>query len=146
VAVIDGSETEPASDDDRLRAFRARATTRRQQHLRANLSVLLVCVDLLVATMVAGHVHGPARVLGGLAFCIVVPGWSIVGLLRLNRAPLELGLSVAASLAALTVVGQLAVSFGGWHLTFLQLLICGLCLPSLLWQSLARPRRVVAAR
>jgi hypothetical protein len=146
VTVTDGAETGPAADDDRLRAFRERATTRRQQQVRANLSLLLVYVDLFMVAMVAAHVHGPARVLGGLTFCIVVPGWSMVGLLRLNRAPLELGLTVAAGLAALTVLGQLATTVGGWHLPFLQLLICGLCLPPLLWQALTRPRRAGSQR
>lgn len=138
MTAIDGSDTEPAAADGRLLAFRARALSQRQQRARANLSVLVACFDLLVAAMVATNLHGPARVFGGLAFCLVVPGWSIVGLLRLNAAPLELGLTVASGLCALLVVAQLATTLGGWHPTFLQLFVCALCLPSLVWQSFAR--------
>jgi len=112
--------------------------TQRQARARVGVSAVLLGVDLLMAAMIALNVHGPSRVLLGLAFCIVVPGWSIVGLLRLNDPPLELGLTIAASLCGLMVVAQLAASVDGWHLTFLQLLVCALCLPSLLRQSLPR--------
>jgi len=138
VTAIEKSDTASKADDRRVQAFRGRLLTRRQERIRAILSGLLVCFDLVVAAMVVAHVDTPARVACGLAFCVVVPGWAIVGPLRLNRAPLELGLTVAASLCALMVVAQLATSIGGWHLEFLQLLVCGLCLPSLLWLSLVR--------
>jgi uncharacterized membrane protein len=137
VTAIDGSETRSASAARRRAAPRTTMTPR-QYRTRANLSALLVCADLAMAAMIAHHVHGTARALGGLAFCVVVPGWAIVGPLRLNRAPLELGLVVASGLCALTVVAQLAITFGEWRFTFLQLLVCGLCLPTLLWQSLVR--------
>ncbi|HEV3212694.1 MAG TPA: hypothetical protein VGZ03_04785 [Acidimicrobiales bacterium] len=137
---IDGSDTEAVQTGGRLRAFRASATWRRQQRARANLSAVLVCFDLLVAAMVAANLHGPARVVGGLAFCVVVPGWAIVGPLRLRDPALEAGLTIASSLCALMVVAQLASTLGGWHLTFLQLFVCGLCLPSLVWQTVARRR------
>ena len=124
--------------EERLEAFRARAQLRRQRRVRANLSTLLLFVDLFMASMVAVNLHGPVRVFGGLLFCLTVPGWSIVGPLRRNRAPRELALSMAAGLCALMVVAQLAVTLGFWHLTFFQLVVCVLCLPSLLWQSLER--------
>jgi uncharacterized membrane protein len=146
VTAIDGSDTEPVLTGGRLRAHRASAISRRQQRARANLSAALVCFDLAVAAMVAANLHGPARVFGGLAFCVVVPGWSIVGPLRLRDATLEAGLTIASSLCALMVVAQLASTLGGWHLTFLQLLVCGLCLPSLVWQSVARRRPRDVAR
>lgn len=138
MTAIESSDADPKSDDWRLQAFRGRLSTRRQERIRANLSGLLVCFDLVVAAMVVANLDGPARVACGLAFCVVVPGWAIVGPLRLNRVPLELGLTVAASLCALMVVAQLAASVGGWHLKTLQLVVCGLCLPSLLWLSLVR--------
>jgi len=133
-----GGSTERSAIEERLEAFRARAQLRRQRRVRANLSTLLLFVDLFMASMVAVNLHGPVRVFGGLVFCLTVPGWSIVGPLRLNRAPLELALSMAAGLCALMVVAQLAVTLGFWHLTFFQLVVCVLCLPSLLWQSLER--------
>jgi hypothetical protein len=121
-----------------LREFRGRVATRRQRRVRANLSTILVFADLFMAALVALNVSGALRVWAGLAFCAVVPGWAIVGLLRLNDAPLEIGLSMAAGLCALLVLAQLAITLGAWHLTALQLLVCALCLPSLLWQALER--------
>ncbi len=132
-----GDEVDLALDEG-LREFRSRAFTRRQRRRRASLSTVLVFADLFMAAIVALNVRGDPRLVAGLAFCVVVPGWSIVGLLRLNRPPLEVGLSMAAGLCALIVVAQLAVTFGAWHLTALQLLVCALCLPSLLWQALER--------
>jgi uncharacterized membrane protein len=135
---------EHASGDEALRAFRARAATRRMRLARATFSEVLVVVDLAVAAMVASSLHGEFRALVGLTFCLVVPGWSIVGLLRLHNAALEAALTVAAGLAALVAIAQLAVTFDIWHLTALQLVVCAACLPSLLWQSLDR-RRLQAA-
>jgi uncharacterized membrane protein len=119
----------------------ARPTARRR-HARANLSAALVAADVLMAVLALANVHGPVRAVYGLAFCIVVPGWSIVGLLRLDNPALEVGLTMAASFASFVVLAQLATSLGGWHLTFLQFFVCALCLPSLLFQaSDLRPRR-----
>jgi uncharacterized membrane protein len=133
-----GGDTDSVALDASLREFRSRAGLRRQRRLRAGISTLLVFADLFVAALVALNVHGDVRVAAGLAFCAVVPGWSIVGPLRLNNAPLEVGLSMAAGLSALLVLAQLAITLGAWHLTALQLVVCGLCLPSLLWQALER--------
>ncbi len=136
-------ETEEA--DQRLRTFRSRSATRRMRLARANFSVLLVLADLAMAAMAVISLHGRARIILGLAFCLVVPGWSIVGLLRLHNLALEAALTVAASLASLVVVAQLAVTLDAWHLTGVQLVVCAVCLPSLLWQSLDR-RRLQAER
>lgn len=132
-----------AAVDDRLSRFRHHAATRRMRLARANLSGALVVADLAMAAMAVSPLHGPVRELYGLAFCLVVPGWAIVGLLRLHHAAVEAALTVAASVAALIVIAQLAVTFDVWHLTAVQLVVCALCLPSLLHQSLDR-RRVLA--
>jgi uncharacterized membrane protein len=134
---------EQAAAAERIREFRRRAETRRKRIARANLSGALVAVDLVVAAMTVISLHGHVREVAGLVFCLVVPGWSIVGLLRLHNAALELGLTMAAGLAALIVIAQLAVSLDLWHLTAIQLVVCALCLPSLLYQSLDR-RRVLS--
>jgi hypothetical protein len=133
------------SDADRT-ALRTAASTRSAgrgapSYVRANLSLALVAADVLMAVLALSNVHGPGRVGFGLAFCVVVPGWSIVGLLHLDNPPLEAGLTPAASLASLVVLGQLATSLGGWHLTFLQFFLCALCLPSLLYQATDRRHR-----
>lgn len=143
---VEGADVDHSTLETGLREFRSRAATRRRRRVRANLAAILALCDLLMAAMIALNVHGTVRVAAGLAFCIVVPGWSIVGLLRLNRVPLEIGLTVAAGSCALLVLAQLAASLHVWHLTFLQLLVCALCLPSLVWQALERRWRVGARR
>jgi uncharacterized membrane protein len=146
VTPAEGFDTDHLALDAGLREFRSRAATRRQRRQRASLSTLLVFADLFMAAVVALNLHGAWRVPVGLAFCVVVPGWSIVGLLRLNNTPLEVGLSMAAGLCALTVLAQLAITFNLWHLTLLQLVVCAACLPSLLWQALERRWPPEAAR
>ena len=116
----------------------AGAPTASQRRARANLSAALLAADVVMAVLAFVNLQGPVRIVYGLAFCLVVPGWSIVGLLRLNNPPLEVGLTMAAGPAALMVVAQLATSLGGWHLLFLQVFVCATCLPALLWQSLDR--------
>jgi len=118
---------------------RARGAAARRR-ARATLSTVLVCADVLMAVMVLAGVHGVAREVFGLAFCLTVPGWSIVGLLRLDNPPLEVGLTMAAGLSSLVVVAQLAITLRAWHLDALQVLICALCLPSLCYQALERRR------
>ena len=143
---VEGTNADYVTLEAGLREFRSRTATRRQRRVRANLAAILVLCDLVMAAMIALNLHGPVRIAAGLAFCIVVPGWSIVGLLRLNRVPLEIGLTMAAGSCALLVLAQLAASIGVWHLTFLQLLVCALCLPSLVWQALERRWRPGASR
>jgi uncharacterized membrane protein len=140
VSSIAGADAGADALDGRIQEFRSRATAWRQRRIRANLSAALVVADVAMALLVALNLQGPVRLIGGLAFCVVVPGWAIVGPMRLNSAPLEMGLAVAAGLSALMVVAQLASTLGLWHLTALQLVVCALCLPSLGWQALGHPR------
>jgi len=112
----------------------------RAQRARATFSGVLVVADVAMAGLVLLAVHGDLRMVAGLAFCLVVPGWAIVGLLRLDNPPLEAGLTMAVGLSALVIVAQLAISLGAWHVEALQVLVCALCLPSLGYQALSRPR------
>jgi uncharacterized membrane protein len=146
VTALDEHEDARASHDARLASFRARRLTQRRRRARANLSAALVVADVVMALLVVADVHGSVRAVYGLAFCVVVPGWAIVGLLRLNDTALEAGLTMATGACALIVIAQLAATLGAWHLTALQLAICLACLPSLLWQSLERRRPPAALR
>jgi uncharacterized membrane protein len=103
-------------------------------------SVVVCTLDVVALGLIAGQAHGLIRQIVGVAFCLVVPGWAIVGQLRLHNVPLEAGLVVAVSLASLLVVAQLAITFNAWHLTAVDVVVCVACLPSLVWQATAARR------
>jgi uncharacterized membrane protein len=130
--------------DERVSKYRALAVERRQRRFRSNVAACALALDVATLGVIAGQLHGPVRQLVGLAFCLIVPGWAIVGPLRLHDAALELGLTIAASLASLVVVAQLAITFGAWGLTAIDVTVAVACLPSLAWQMTGR-RRLRAA-
>ena len=113
--------------------------TRRQRRLRANLSTLLVFADLFVAAIVALNVRGDLRVVVGLAFCVgragVVDRRPAAAQQRAARDRAHDG--GGAVRAPASWPSSRSPSASG-HLTALQLLVCALCLPSLLWQALER--------
>jgi uncharacterized membrane protein len=109
-------------------------------------SLLLLGVDLTVLDMTVGNVHGSVRLVLGLVLGCFVPGWSIVGLLKIGNAWLEICLTVAVSLALLMVVAQILMTMHAWHLVLLQEVTCEACLPSLIWQSRGRRRARRQAR
>ena len=109
---------------------------------REIVSLLLVVVDLVTFAMTIANTHGPVRFVLGLILGLLIPGWSVVGLIRLRNAALEVGLSMAASLAMLTITAQVLMALNLWHPIALEEVLCVLCLPSLLWQSGWRVRRV----
>jgi uncharacterized membrane protein len=102
---------------------------------RAVVSLTLLLVDLLALDVTRSNLHGPVRLGLGLILGAVVPGWSVVGLLKLGNAALEVGLTVAVSLALLTVTAQVLLTVHAWHLLGLEEVICLICAPSLVWQS-----------
>ena len=99
--------------------------------------VLLADISMLYATV--ANVHGPLRVVLGFALVGIIPGWSIVGLVRLGDPALEIGLTVAVSLAVCMVCAQVLLTLHAWHLVALQEALCLICLPSLVWQALDVP-------
>lgn len=105
---------------------------------RSYVSRFLFIADFLVFLMTVGHFHGPLRVFLGLTLCIVIPGWSVVGLLKLENAALELALSLALSLALLMITSEILMSLHAWDLVVLQEITSFVCLPSLAWQSQRR--------
>ena len=98
--------------------------------------MILLVVDLVVLNMAVLHIHGPARLVLGLVFSLFVPGWAVVGPIRLGDAALEIALTMAASLALLMLTAQVLMSFQIWHLVAFEEVTCLLCLPSLVWQSM----------
>lgn len=119
----------------RLRHLSENLTLQELPRPRTIVSALLLISDVLIFALTLGDVHGPLRFLLGLVLGLAIPGWSIVGLLRLENAPLEVGLSISVSLSLLIVVAQLLITFHLWHPIALEELTCLACFPSLFWQS-----------
>ncbi|MFI5036193.1 MAG: hypothetical protein ACHQFZ_08330 [Acidimicrobiales bacterium] len=109
--------------------------TRQEQRVRAGLSGLLLGADLSNIALTMANVHGPARFVLGLALGLLVPGWSLIGLLKLGDVALEVSLAIATSLALLLIGAQVLVALGAWHLGGFEIGVCLACLPSLAWQS-----------
>jgi hypothetical protein len=102
---------------------------------RALVSRFLIVVDVAVFILTVGSIHGPVRLVLGLVFGLFVPGWCIVGLLKLENAPLEISLTLAVSLSLLMVVAQILITINEWHLGALEIATCIVCLPFLILQS-----------
>lgn len=108
---------------------------RQRRNSRALASVTLLIVDLVVLTLTVADIHGPVRYVLGLVFGLIVPGWSVVGLLTLTDLGLEIGLTLSVSLALLMLAAQIMVTIHAWHPVALEEIVSGACFPSLLWQS-----------
>jgi uncharacterized membrane protein len=126
---------------DRLAELREHQAWRRSELTRRSLAAALLALDLTVLGAVLASVHGHPRQLAGLAFCLFVPGCSIVGLLRLRDVVLELALSMAVGLAALVIVAQIVITAHVWHLFAIEVGVTLSCLPSLAWQAVRPPPR-----
>jgi hypothetical protein len=113
---------------------------------RAIISLALVFVDVVTFVMAVASIHGPGRFFFGLVFGIVIPGWSIIGLIRLKNAALEVGLTLATSLSLIMIIAQIMITVKLWHPVALLECVCVVCLPSLLWQSRSLLRRPAHGR
>lgn len=113
------------------RARHAQVAPARRLAPRSWLSLLLILFDVATLVLTLGNVHGTSRFVLGLLFGLLVPGWCIIGWLKLNNPALEFSLTVATSLAMLTVVAQVLETIHEWHLFGLQVIACLACLPIL---------------
>ncbi len=109
---------------------------RRGVPARSVVSMVVLLADIVMLYASVTNVHGPARVVLGIVLVGVIPGWSIVGLVRLEIPALEIGLTVAVSLAVCMLSAQVLLTLHAWHLVALQETLCLICLPLLAWQSL----------
>jgi len=107
-------------------------------HSRRSFSRFLVFVDVLSLVLALMNIHGSLRFLFGLILGVAVPGWSIVGLLRLRNTALEIGLTLATSFSILLISAQILMTAHLWHLVGFEMLLCLVCLPSLWTQSRRR--------
>ncbi len=132
------TENEPGTDPKRPR-FRSprygQAVTSRARRVRAQISLALLVVDLMNLGLTLASVHGPIRFALGLVLGLFIPGWTIVGRLRLSNVPLEIGLTIAVSLALLMIGAQILITTHLWHLGGFEDAVCLACLPLLAWLS-----------
>jgi uncharacterized membrane protein len=105
---------------------------------RSYISRFLLLADFVIFLMTIGHFHGVLRLILGIILCAVIPGWSVVGLLKLENAALEIALSLALSLALLMITSEILMGLHAWDLLVLQEITSFVCLPSLAWQSQRR--------
>jgi uncharacterized membrane protein len=102
---------------------------------RIVISATLLCVDGLLFALTVSHVLGPWRFVLGVVFALTTPGWSLVGLLHLRSSALEMGLSIASSLALIMICAQVMMTMRLWHPVALEEVMCVACVPSLILQS-----------
>ena len=114
-------------------------------NIRRAISQLFVVVDVATIALVVLDVHGPIRFLFGLIVGVAIPGWSIVGLVKFENAPLEIALTMTVSFAIVMASAQLLMFVQWWHLAGFEVIVCLICLPSLLWQA-RRPPAAVRSR
>lgn len=98
-------------------------------------SKVLVYITLANIVLALVNVTGSIRFVLGLVLGLTIPGWSIVGLVHLRDTALEIALSMAASLAIVMMGAQLLITIHFWHLEALEVFLCVICLPSLVYQA-----------
>jgi len=89
-------------------------------------------------TTLADVVLDPLRVGATLILFCLGPGASALPLLTPRRASAELGLVVATSLAAVTVLAMLMLLLGAWAPGVMTLVLAAACLPGVVAQLRAR--------
>ena len=111
---------------------------------RWRISLSLLGTDLVACVLVLFHTSGPVRLLAGVVQGLLVPGWSVVGRLKISNVAMEIGLVLATSVSLLMIVAQILMSVNWWHLWATQI-IWGLVFAGVLALHLPthRPRRRV---
>ncbi len=127
------SESPPMADE--LENEQKRDSEPDGEFARIAVSRLFVFIAVMNILFAAIDWTGPVRYLFGLALGVAIPGWAIVGRLKLHNAALEVGLSIATSLALLIISAQALITFHIWHLTAYDIVLSLAVLPSLLIQS-----------
>jgi uncharacterized membrane protein len=108
---------------------------------RGAVAISLLAIDLAVLVMTVAEIHGTVRFVLGIILGTVIPGWSVVGLLRLGNLALEVGLAMAVGLAVMLLAAQILITLQEWHPIAFEEIVCAVCIPSLVWQSIPRTGR-----
>ncbi len=119
----------------------------RRARTRARVDLALVTLDVVAFALALAGTGGPVRFGVGVAFGLLVPGWALVGFVRLKSLPLELGLTLATSLAVVMVLAQLMMTFHLWDPEGLMVWLSAACvLPLTLLRRRDRRDAVDTAR
>lgn len=132
---FEASERVVGPMSERLAGSSAKISSGRE--IRVVISATLLVVDVLLLALVLSDTVGPWRFVFGMVFAITTPGWSLVGLLQLRNGALEIGLSLALSVALVMICAQVMMTLQLWHPVALEELMCVACAPSLVLQSKA---------
>jgi hypothetical protein len=100
------------------------------------LTALTAC--LLAPLLVATGAPAPVRLPAVLVFFCTAPGVALLTLARRRGAPLEIGLVVGLSLAAMTLVATGMVLTGAWHTEAATYVVAVVCLAALVRELTAR--------
>ena len=97
-----------------------------------------LAVDAAALGLSGSGATGAPRLLAGLAFLLAVPGWAVVGFLRLGWPAAEVSLTVATSLALVLLGAQVMLWAHVWQPLALQAVVGSLAAACLVAQ-LCRP-------
>jgi hypothetical protein len=117
--------------------------SRLDRRARKVMTEALLLVDVTSLGLVVFQVHGPFRFVVTMIFSLTVPGWSVVGFLKIRDVAWIVSLCVATSLALEMVLGEILLAWW-WHLQIFEMLLAGACAAMLVWQ-LRRDRRAMDA-
>ncbi len=102
---------------------------------RRMISLFLSLCDLVLMVLTMTSAHGPLRFALGLVLGLIIPGWCIIGWMRLVEPFLEASMTIGVSLALIMLSAQLMLTWHWWHLGGFEIILCAICLPILLAQS-----------
>lgn len=109
---------------------------------RRRLAAAALALQVLVVALALAD--APGRALVAVVYLLVVPGWAVVSLLRIDEPAVEWTLALAVSITLGTVVAQGLVWAGWWSLGAALGVLAAVTTPALLVQ-LARPLPAVAS-
>ena len=96
------------------------------RRVRRAVAKTLLVVDVAAIVLATFHIYGSFRFVISLAFGLAVPGWSIVGFLRIRETALLVALSIASSLCIEMVLGEALLAWW-WHLQVFELILGVIC-------------------
>lgn len=89
--------------------------------------IIMLAIAEATELVVFAGVHGPARVILGATFALIVPGWALIRLIHLEALPLTwLAFAVAISTAIDIVVALPLLYFGIWSIQLAVTLLVGI--------------------
>jgi hypothetical protein len=115
--------------------FELRPDSKQGELARVVVSRFFVFITVMNILFAAIDWTSPVRYFVGLTLGLAIPGWAIVGRFNLRYAALEIGLSIATSVAILIISAQVLITVHYWHLTAFDIALSVAVLPSLLFQS-----------